>query len=62
MVVSITASLGVFRRSWLCGEDVVSGRPYEHRRAWVEARILMLSDIFAIDVLGYAVLSDHYHK
>jgi putative transposase len=49
------------RRGWLCGEDIVSGRSYEHRRAWVEARILLLAEIFAIEVFGYAVMSNHYH-
>ena len=49
------------RRDWLCGEDVVTGRSYEHRRGWVEARIVMLADIFAVDVFGYAVMSNHYH-
>ena len=49
------------RRGWLCGEDIVSGHSYEHRRAWVEARILLLADIFAIEVFGYAVMSNHYH-
>ncbi len=49
------------RRGWLCGEDSVSGHSYEHRRAWVEARILLLAEIFAIEVFGYAVMSNHYH-
>jgi REP element-mobilizing transposase RayT len=49
------------RRGWLCGEDSVSGHSYEHRRAWVEARILLLAEIFAVEVFGYAVMSNHYH-
>jgi REP element-mobilizing transposase RayT len=49
------------RRGWLCGEDIVSGQSYEHRRAWVEARILLLAEIFAVEVFGYAVMSNHYH-
>ena len=49
------------RRGWLCGEDSLSGHSYEHRRAWVEARILLLADIFAVEVFGYAVMSNHYH-
>jgi len=49
------------RRGWLCGQDIVSGHSYEHRRAWVEARILLLAEIFAVDVFGYAVMSNHYH-
>ncbi len=43
------------RRAFLCGDA------YEHRREWVENRILELVDIFAIDVAAYAVMSNHYH-
>ena len=49
------------RRGWLCGEDVVSGRSFEHRREWVEARLLELATLFAVDLYGYAVMSNHYH-
>ncbi|SHI91489.1 hypothetical protein VA7868_04565 [Vibrio aerogenes CECT 7868] len=49
------------RRSFLCGEDAVSGRSYEHRRDWLEKRILKLADIYCIDICAYAVMSNHYH-
>ncbi|ABG40412.1 conserved hypothetical protein [Paraglaciecola sp. T6c] len=37
------------RRSFLCGIDKYSGQSYEHRRAWVEERLLFLSTVFSID-------------
>ncbi|MFT5542319.1 MAG: hypothetical protein ACI97K_002181 [Glaciecola sp.] len=37
------------RRSYLCGIDDYSGQNYEHRRGWVESRLLYLSSVFAID-------------
>ncbi|MFT7261530.1 MAG: hypothetical protein ACI9MS_003407 [Glaciecola sp.] len=37
------------RRSYLCGVDDYSGHNYEHRRGWVEERLLYLSSVFAID-------------
>lgn len=49
------------RRAFLCGEDKVSGKNYEHRRQWVEDELLKLGQVFAIDICAYAVMSNHTH-
>ncbi len=49
------------RRSWLCGHDPVSGQCFEHRRTWLESRLLELARLFAVHLYAYAVMSNHYH-
>jgi len=49
------------RRAFLCGIDHYTGQNYEHRRQWVEERILFLAEVFAIDVCAYAVMNNHHH-
>jgi hypothetical protein len=45
----------------LCGEGPVSGESFEHRRGWVERRLLFLASVFAIDVCAYAIMSNRLH-
>ena len=48
------------RRSLLCGTKYL-GKSFEHRKSWVEARIIELRNIFACGVHAWAVMSNHLH-
>jgi REP element-mobilizing transposase RayT len=49
------------RRAFLCGDDVFSGKNYDHRKQWIVDKLKELAGIFAIDVCAYAIMSNHYH-
>ena len=49
------------RRCFLCGCDPLTGRDYEHRKLWLEDRLRFLAGCFGIDVLGFSIMSNHFH-
>ena len=38
------------RKAYLCGKDTSTGKNYEHRRQWLEDKLLSLTQIFSIDL------------
>ncbi len=49
------------RRALLCGVDAASGNNYDHRKTWIQQRLKFLAGEFAIDVVGFSVMSNHFH-
>jgi REP element-mobilizing transposase RayT len=49
------------RRLALCGLDPVTGVDHEYRRGWSRERLRYLAQIYAIEILTYAVLHNHTH-
>ncbi len=48
------------RKAYLCGIGE-NQKDYNHRRGWIETRIQHLIKAFAIDVVAYAIMNNHYH-
>jgi hypothetical protein len=48
------------RRAFLCGEDSLTGKCFDHRKDWLVERMKSLDAVFSIDICAYAVLSKHF--
>ena len=48
------------RSAFLCGEDLATGKNFDHRKEWIRARLEHLAGQFGIEVLSFAVMSNHY--
>jgi hypothetical protein len=49
------------RRAFLCGVDAYTGKSFEHRKRWVEERLRLLAECFAVSIHAYAAMSNHLH-
>jgi hypothetical protein len=49
------------RRAFLCGKDRLSGKSFDHRKAWIVEKLAELCTIFAVRVCAYGILSNHFH-
>ncbi|MFO0975176.1 MAG: hypothetical protein U0996_02200 [Planctomycetaceae bacterium] len=49
------------RRTHLCGRDKRSRRDYSHRKEWIRERLEFLAGVFGLEILGFAVMSNHLH-
>jgi hypothetical protein len=51
----------VARRCFLMGNDPVTGKNYDHRKRQIEGLFERFAGLFAIDLLTYSILSNHFH-
>ncbi len=49
------------RRCFLFGEDPLTGKNFDHRKVWIEDHLRSFAASFGIDLLGFAILSNHFH-
>ena len=49
------------RRAWLCGQDPVTGKNFDHRKVWIQERLAFLAGQFSIDICSIAIMSNHIH-
>lgn len=49
------------RRCFLMGDDPISGKNFDHRKVWIEQGLIQFAAAFGVDLLGFAILSSHFH-
>ncbi|MDP1562759.1 MAG: hypothetical protein Q8M16_15385 [Pirellulaceae bacterium] len=47
------------RRCYLLGDDPLTGKNYDQRKAWMEDELQHLALHFGIDLLCYSILTNH---
>ncbi|GAA5505647.1 hypothetical protein [Novipirellula caenicola] len=49
------------RRCFLMGDDPISGKNFDHRKVWIEQRLIHFAGTFGVDLLCFSILSNHFH-
>jgi hypothetical protein len=43
------------------GDDALSGKNFDHRKVWIEEYLRQFAAYFGIDLICYAIMSNHFH-
>ena len=46
------------RRGFLCGDDLYSGRHFDHRKQWLHDLLAKISHVYCIELMAYAIMSN----
>ena len=49
------------RQCFLMGDDPISGKNFDHRKLWMDQRLEFQAALFGLDLLGQAILDNHFH-
>ncbi|WP_231612689.1 transposase, partial [Novipirellula galeiformis] len=49
------------RRCFLMGNDPFTGKNFDHRKEWIEQYLTHFANCFGVDLLAFALLSNHVH-
>ena len=44
----------------MVGQDASSGKNFDHRKVWIEQYLQQFAANFGVDLLGFAILSNHF--
>jgi hypothetical protein len=58
---SLTLTIERSEDASLMSDDADSGKNFDHRKAWIEEYLQQFAAAFGIDLLGFAILSNHFH-
>ncbi len=51
----------VVRRCFLFEVDPFTWKNHDHRKRWIEEQLKLLAANFGLDLLAFAILSNHFH-
>ena len=51
----------VVHRCFLIGADRLTGKNCDHRKLWIEQLLEHFASCFGLDLLAFAILSNHFH-
>ena len=49
------------RQAFLLGQDHASGKDFSHRKGWIKDLLQLLLQAFAVKLLAYTIMDNHYH-